>query len=81
MLLHSKYAFCDIQFSNEQGTASENCPSVGSLRVAGSRHRHLGAPTPRATLEHVAVMQNAVQHGGDGRHVAQQLAPVLDRAV
>ena len=52
-----------------------------SLRVASSRNRQLGAPASRAALEHVAVMQNAVQHGGDGRHIAQQLAPVLDRPV
>ena len=36
-----------------------------------------GAPTARAALEHVSVMQQAIQHGGDGGAVAQQFAPVV----
>src|ERR1035438_3034788 len=34
-------------------------------------------PTARAALEHVSVMQQAVQHGGDGGAVAEQFAPVV----
>jgi len=45
------------------------------------RRRYLGAPTARAALEHVPVMENAIQHGGDRSHVAQQFPPVLDGAV
>ena len=41
----------------------------------------LGAPAPRAALEHVAVMQQTIEHGADGGDIAEQLAPVLDRAV
>ena len=46
-----------------------------SLCTAG---RRLGAPTARAALEHVAVMQDAVEHGGDRCHITQQFAPVFD---
>src|SRR5262249_58719861 len=45
-----------------------------SLCTAGSR---LGAPTAWAALEHVTVMQNAVEHSSDRGHVAEQLAPVF----
>ena len=41
----------------------------------------LGAPTARAALEHMAVMQQAIEHGADGGDIAEQLAPVLDRTV
>src|ERR1019366_8973936 len=52
------------------------------LRRAGPRSlctagRRLGAPTAWAALEHVTVMQNAVEHGGDRRYIAQQFAPVF----
>src|ERR1700692_5038349 len=39
-----------------------------------------GAPTARAALEDVTVMQQAIQHGGDSGAVAQQFPPVLHRA-
>jgi hypothetical protein len=29
----------------------------------------------------MAVMQNAVEHGGNGGHISQQFAPVLHRAI
>ena len=41
----------------------------------------LGAPASRAALEHVAVMQQAIEHGADRGDIAEQLAPVLDRAI
>jgi hypothetical protein len=40
-----------------------------------------GAPAPRTTLEHVTVMQDAIEHGRDRRHVTQQFPPVFDGAV
>src|SRR5438128_12066932 len=40
-----------------------------------------GAPAPRAALEHMAVVQQAVEHGAHGSRIAQQFAPVFDRAV
>src|ERR1019366_3109452 len=40
-----------------------------------------GAPAPRATLEYVAMMEQAVEHGTDCGDIAEQLTPVLDRAV
>src|SRR5215471_11228608 len=38
-------------------------------------------PAARAALEQVAVVQQPVQHGGDGGAVAEQLAPVVDGSV
>src|SRR6516162_2956558 len=49
-----------------------------SLCVAGSCY---GAPAPRAALEHVTVMEDAVKHGGNRGHVAEQFAPVFHRSV
>src|SRR5438034_8519876 len=40
-----------------------------------------GAPTPRTALEHVAVMQQAIEHGADCGDIAEQLAPVLDGTI
>ena len=41
----------------------------------------LGAPTARAALEQVSVVEQPVEHGADGGGIAEQLAPVLDRTV
>src|ERR1700693_1958775 len=41
----------------------------------------LGAPTSWATLEHVAVMEQTVEHGADRGDIAQQFAPVFHRTV
>ena len=41
----------------------------------------LGAPATRPALEHVRVMEQAVEQRGDGGGVAEQLSPVVDRAV
>src|ERR1035437_2858420 len=49
-----------------------------SLRTTSSTRGCFGAPASRAALEHVTVMKNAVEHGGDRRHVTQQFAPVFD---
>ena len=40
-----------------------------------------GAPAARAALEDVPVVQEAIEHGGDRRRVAEQLAPVFDRTI
>ena len=40
-----------------------------------------GAPASRSTLEHVAVMEQPVEHGADRGDIAEQLAPVFDRTV
>src|SRR6266436_5522036 len=36
-----------------------------------------GAPAPGPTREHVRVVEEPVEHRGDGRGVAEELAPVL----
>ena len=41
----------------------------------------LGPPAPRSAFEDVAMVQEAVQHGGDGRDVAEQFSAVLDGTV
>jgi len=40
-----------------------------------------GSPAPRAALEHVAVVQQAIEHSADGGRVTEQFAPVLDRPI
>ena len=40
-----------------------------------------GAPAARPALEHMAVMQQAIEHRGDGGGVAEQLAPIVDGAL
>src|SRR5260370_9869142 len=50
--------------------------------VSGSWfRRQLGPPAPRPAFEDMAVVQEAVEHGGDGRAVAEGASPVLNRAV
>jgi hypothetical protein len=39
------------------------------------------APALRATRQHVRVMEEPVRHRGDGRGVAEELAPILDGTV
>jgi hypothetical protein len=41
----------------------------------------LGAPAPRAAFEDVRVMEQPIEERGDGRGVAQQLPPIVDRSV
>src|SRR6266576_182208 len=43
--------------------------------------RQLGPPAPRPAFENMAVVEEAVEHGGEGRAVAEQFSPVLDGAV
>jgi hypothetical protein len=43
--------------------------------------RQLGSPAPRPAFEDMAVVEKAVEHSGDGRAVAEQFSPVLDRSV
>jgi len=40
-----------------------------------------GAPTPGPALQHVRVMEQAVEERGDGGGVAQQFTPVIDGTV
>src|SRR6267154_2104272 len=54
--------------------------SRGSVRGGGARC-DLGTPTSRTALEDMAVMQKPIKHGRDGRHVAQQFAPIFDGTV
>ena len=50
----------------------------GSQLMTASRRT--GAPTPRAALEEVAVMEKAIKHSADGGDIAEQLAPIIDGA-
>src|SRR6516165_10189436 len=47
------------------------------FRRGGFRLR-LSPPAPRPAFEDMTVVQEAVQHGSDGRGVAEQLSPVID---
>src|SRR5579862_547101 len=40
-----------------------------------------GAPAPRTALEQMAMVEQPVEHSGDGGRVAQQFAPVFDGAI
>ena len=63
------------------GVAGAKPPAVKSLVTSGGSGGRLGPPTPRAALEYMAVMQDAVEHGGHSRYVAQELSPVFHRPV
>ena len=39
------------------------------------------APTPRTAFEYVTMMEEAIEHGGDGGAVSQQFAPVFHWSV
>jgi hypothetical protein len=41
----------------------------------------LGPPAPWSAFQDVRMMEQAIEQGGDGRGVAQQLAPIVDRAI
>src|SRR5690606_25417565 len=49
--------------------------------VAQAVATELGAPASGAALEHVSVVEQSVEEGAGGGVVAEDLAPVLDRAV
>src|SRR6202049_4158300 len=55
--------------------------ATDSWRTSGSRGCSFCPPTPRAALEYMPVMQDAVEHGGDRGHIAQQFAPIFNRPV
>src|SRR6266545_4909959 len=40
-----------------------------------------GAPAPRPAGQDMRVVEEPVEQRGDGRRVAEELAPVLDRAI
>ena len=47
------------------------------LSLAFSGTADFGSPAARATLEHMPMVQQPVQHGGDGGAIAKQLSPVF----
>src|SRR5215471_14844591 len=52
------------------GVAGAKPPWLRSL--CGSRGgSSFRSPTPRTALEHVAMMQDAIEHGGNGGHVTE----------
>jgi hypothetical protein len=82
--------FCQDSYGEALGEASGSefatlpgvfCPAsllllLFSLRVASAAD--FGAPAARTTSEHMAMMQQAVEHGADRGAITEQLAPVLD---
>lgn len=40
-----------------------------------------GSPAPRPAFEDMAMVEEAIEHSGDGGAVAEQFPPVLDEAV
>jgi hypothetical protein len=47
------------------------------LSLAFSRDAGFGSPTARAALEHVPMVQEPIQHGGNSGAIAEQLSPVV----
>ena len=47
------------------------------LSLAFSVSAGFGSPAARAAFENVSVMQQSIQHGGDGGTIAEQLSPVF----
>ena len=45
------------------------------------RQVYFRTPTARTAFENMTMMEEAIQHGGDGGAIPQQLAPVLDGSV
>ena len=43
----------------------------------GARWNRFGAPTPRAALENVAMVEKPVEHRADRGGITQQLSPVV----
>ena len=79
--MQSQYTyFFRNQFVSASPPVAVDIPSLFPHRIL-SRCGRLGVPTPRATLEHVAVMEDTVGHGRHRRRITQQLSPVLHRPV
>jgi TrkA-N domain len=51
------------------------------LRCLLRRQVCFGAPTPWTAFEYMAVMEEAIEHSGNGGAVAEQFAPVVHRSV
>ena len=51
------------------------------LSLAFSGTASPGSPAARAAFEKVSVMQQSIQHGGDGGTIAEQLSPVFHWSV
>src|ERR1700694_5407893 len=45
------------------------------------RQVYFRTPTPRTAFENMPMMEEAIEHGGDGGAIAQQFAPVVDGSV
>jgi hypothetical protein len=73
----------------------QNRPTVVRAKPANGRGRGLScstcsllwrqvyfrAPTPRTAFENMTIMEEAIEHGGDGGAISQQFAPVVDGSV
>src|SRR5712692_939011 len=45
------------------------------------RQVYFRTPTPRPAFEHMTMMEEAIQHGGDGGAISQQFAPVVHGSI
>src|ERR1041385_4186336 len=45
------------------------------------RQLRFGSPAARPTLQDMAVMKEAVEHGGNGGRIAQEFSPVFNRSI
>src|SRR5438552_4952694 len=67
----------------EPAALRPQAPALTLRRNNSARGRQFsfGAPTARSAFQDVAMMEQAIEHGADGRGIAQQFAPVLDRSI
>ena len=54
-------------------------PRSLALTVVG--HLSFRSPAAWSAFQDMSVMEKSVEHGGDGRGVAQEFAPIFDRSV
>src|SRR5438876_836480 len=61
--------------------SSDRRGPAGFRRAVSWFRRQLGPPAPRPAFEDMTVVEEAVEHGGDGGTIAEQFSPVLNWTV
>jgi hypothetical protein len=70
---HSKFLLHQLQSENLGGHFNPGCDSVLS-RFLLIEQACFGPPAPRPPFEDMAVAEKAIEHGGNGRTVAEEFA-------
>ena len=76
------YRRCPVWFSKlRDWHKAINAIKECSLSLVRFGWLHSCSPASRSAFQDMAMMEESVQHRGDGGSVAEQLAPIFDRAV